>query len=117
MAKTKITKSKIPILKRDLEIDDEVLKKLSIEQNRVKTRIKDRLEVAKSESLKRYNAKIESLTKTRTETVKAFDEDIKKYKSLVTDLKGIGNVPVTKVPAKKARVTKVTTRRTSDKKK
>jgi len=117
MAKTKVIKKELPFLKRDLELDEAVLKKLSVEQSRYKTRFKDRIEAAKSESLKRYTEKIESLTKIRTETVKAFDEDIKKYQSLVADLKGTGNVPVAKVPAKKARVTKVTTRRAPAKKK
>lgn len=88
MAKIKVTKKELPFLKRDIDLDEAVLKKLSAEQNRYKTRFKDRLKEAKSVSLKRYTAKIESLSNVKSKTVKELDEEIKEYKTLVKELGG-----------------------------
>lgn len=102
MAKTKITKKQLPLLKRDIDLDEETLKKLKTEQDRFNRQFKDRIEEVKSETLKRYNAKIEVLTTAKTESTKAYDEEIKLYKTMLKDLGG----EIKRDPTKKATSTK-----------
>lgn len=87
MAKVKITKKELPFLKRDMDIDDAVLKKLNTVQVEYKTRFKERIEVTKKKALERYTSKIDSLTTAKSQMLREYNEEIKKYEALVKDIK------------------------------
>ncbi len=90
MAKIKIDKKTIPILKKDLNLDEETLNKLRELQEAHREKFKDRLETASKGALERYSAKIKALKKAKAEAVKEYDEEIKKYEELVKELRKSG---------------------------
>lgn len=85
--KVKITKNELPILKGDLNLDESVLVKLKTVQDKYKTHFKDRVEATRTDALKRYTDKVDSLTKAKAEILKEYNSEIRKYKALAKDLK------------------------------
>jgi uncharacterized membrane-anchored protein YhcB (DUF1043 family) len=101
--KVKITKKELPFLKGDLNLDETVLKKLNAVQNKYKTQFKERIEATKTVALQRYTEKIKSLTKAKTAMLKEYNAEIKKYQTLVQDLKDTGKVQPKQTPPKKTK--------------
>ncbi len=111
--KLKITKNQVHFLKTDLELDEQIVNRLSVVQNRFKTRFKTRIEDAKSEAVLRYNSKIEALKKAKTAAQAQYNVDIKKFEDLV---KNIESTPVIQAVPDGPVVAKTPTRKTQARK-
>ena len=96
--KIKITKKEVPVLKRDLNIDESIFAKLVTIQNEYKTRFKDMIEADKKEALEKYAAKIDSLTKEKAKMLKDYNAEIKKYKAWLSALKKTSTKAKPKTP-------------------
>ncbi len=88
MAKVKITKKELPFLKRDLNIDEAVLKDLVSLQAKYKTRHKKRIEATNKEAVERYTAKIDALKTVKANMLKEFNAEIRGYQRMVKNLSG-----------------------------
>ena len=111
MAKSRLTKKQLPLLKSDLELDDSVVKELSAVQLKYRNNFKEKIEATEAESLKRYVAKVESLKAAKAKMLAEFNAEIKKYEALVKARDKSG------LEAKKRSTTKKrTTRKTRTKK-
>jgi hypothetical protein len=89
MAKVKITKKEAPYLKRDLDIDESVLKRLEAVQAEFQEKHQKQIEAARKGALERYTSKLKSLEKDKEEAIRKYDREIERYKALVKELKGV----------------------------
>ncbi|WP_158860372.1 hypothetical protein [Lunatibacter salilacus] len=87
MAKVKISKKDLPILRRDLELDEEVLKNLQELQETYKSKFEGNIQEAQKEALASYESKIKALKEAKARVSKEYEAEIKKYTALVKDLK------------------------------
>lgn len=87
VAKIKILKKDIDFLRKDIEIEKDVMEKLAKLQEERQKKLRGKIEITRKEALERYTARIKSLEETKVETFKKYDEEIQKYKLLVRNLK------------------------------
>lgn len=86
--KEKISKKGVPFLRKDLELDSEVVENLAKLQEERQKKFQSKIEAAQKEALEKYTARIEALKKAKTETLKQYNEEIKKYQQLLKGLEG-----------------------------
>lgn len=96
MAKIKITKKDIPVLSRDLDLDESVLKNLKQLQDSYKDKFEGDIQEAQKEALASYESKVKALSEAKAKLTREYDAEISLYSALV---KGIKDQP-TKAPNK-----------------
>lgn len=84
--KIKISKKDVKFLRNDLELDPDVVENLVKVQEERQKKFQSRIETAQEKALERYKKRITILKEAKTEAVKKYDEEIKKYEVLVSGL-------------------------------
>jgi len=107
------TKKELPLLIGDLNINAAALEKIKAVQDEFSSRFEKNAEEAKAKSLKRYTSKIESLLRAKSEMIKEYNAEIRKYRTLINDLE----TPVKKTVPKTAPKKKTETKKAPPKKK
>jgi hypothetical protein len=88
MAKIKLTKKEIPILSKELDLDETVVRELKKLQDSYSTKFEADIKNAQEEVLASYQSKIAALKEAKEKLTKEYDAEINKYTTLVKDLKG-----------------------------
>lgn len=87
MAKIKLTKKEIPVLSKELELDETVLKNLKKLQDDYMAKFERDIQQAQEEALVAYESKIKALKEAKAKLIKEYDAEISKYTTLVRDMK------------------------------
>ncbi len=103
---SKVTKKDIPVIKGDLKIDPAILAKVKNAQDVFSRRFSNEIKAVRTDALKRYTNKINSLKKEKVEMLKKYNADIKKYEKLVKELKVVGKKTIPKKTNPKTAVSK-----------
>jgi predicted SPOUT superfamily RNA methylase MTH1 len=94
MAKIKLTKKEIPVLSKDLYLDESVLENLKQLQDSYKAKFEGDIKEAQKQALASYESKIKALGEAKAKIIREHDEEISRYTVLVKEIKG----QPTKVP-------------------
>ena len=81
--KVKISKKDLPFLRKDLELDSDVIENLAKVQEERQKKLQTKIEATQKEALKRYTAHIEALEEAKDQAVKRYSDEIKRYRELV----------------------------------
>jgi hypothetical protein len=87
MAKIKLTAKDIPVLSKDLDLDEDVLKNLKQLQDSYKAKFEGNIQDAEKLALASYESKIKVLSEAKAKLTKEYDAEISQYIALVKDLK------------------------------
>ncbi len=103
--KIKILKKDVPFLKRDLELEPDVVEELTKLQEDRQKKFQDKIEASRKEAQQKYIERIKMLEKAKAEAVKNYDDEIEKYQQLVKSMKEQDKKVVPKKPGR-GKVTK-----------
>ncbi len=81
--KVKISREDVKFLRKDIELEADVVEKLVKMQEDRKEKVQGRIETARKESLDRYKARIEAIKKAKVHAVQKYDKEIKEYQLFV----------------------------------
>jgi hypothetical protein len=87
MAKIKLTAKDIPVLSKDLDLDEDVLKNLKQLQDSYKAKFDVNIQDAEKLALASYESKIKVLSEAKAKLTKEYDAEISQYTALIKDLK------------------------------
>lgn len=85
--KVKILKKEIPSLRKDIEIEPEVFERLVKIQESQQKKYQEKIKNIRKDTLEKYKIHIQTLKKAKTEAMKQYNEEIKKYENLVKNFK------------------------------
>ena len=85
--KIKIPKEALPLLSKDLDLDEAVLKNLIQVQDRLKAIIEGEIKEAQKTAVAAYEAKIKALSEAKAKLTEEYDAEISMYTALVKELK------------------------------
>jgi len=84
--KVKISKKEFKFLKRDIDLEADVVEKLAKIQQERQKKFQNKIEASRKEALERYTTHIKALEEAKAQAVQRYDDEIKKYKQLVKNL-------------------------------
>lgn len=81
--KVKISKKDLPFLRKDLELDSNVVENLVKVQEERQKKFQSKIEATQKKTLERYTAHIKALEEAKAKAVERYDDEIKRYRELV----------------------------------